>query len=127
MTVRLVSVRPTDLANGFLDDLKDELEEGEDVILFLGGCSDMLRHYLVSDDEELEHPVDAGKLIATLLNEHLPGKPAVGREVTCTVCGRVKKPVGRDAPPGPCLCSHGCEGYYEDPRPGTLWPGEVSQ
>lgn len=43
--------------------------------------------------------------------------------VRCVVCGRFKKPVGRDYL-GDGFCQHECEGYQLDPWPGTLWPGE---
>jgi hypothetical protein len=44
----------------------------------------------------------------------------------CTVCGMRKKPIGRDAgvAMGNSLCDHECSGYYSDPKPGYLWPGE---
>jgi hypothetical protein len=37
-----------------------------------------------------------------------------------------KKPVGRSAPlpMANSLCDSDCRGYYEDPKPGELWPGE---
>ena len=47
--------------------------------------------------------------------------------VTCVVCGRRKKPVGRSAPVGSGLCDHDCEGYCQKPFPGTLWPDESPQ
>jgi len=43
---------------------------------------------------------------------------------TCGLCGRSKKPFGRDAPPSSNYCSHGCGGYLRDPYPSQLWPGE---
>ena len=46
----------------------------------------------------------------------------------CTVCGRLKLPVGRSAPMamhGSRCDSHECEGYWKDPAPGHLWPGEI--
>jgi hypothetical protein len=50
----------------------------------------------------------------------------IGRAVDCTFCGRRKKPVGRSAPMAMAnsLCDSDCEGYYEDPKPGSLWPNE---
>jgi hypothetical protein len=50
----------------------------------------------------------------------------VGRAVNCKVCGRRKKPIGRSAPivMANSLCDHGCEGYYLEPKVGSLWPGE---
>lgn len=49
-------------------------------------------------------------------------------EVYCDVCGLRKKPIGRDAPLALAnsLCDHECPGYYQDPHPGYLWPGEGS-
>jgi hypothetical protein len=51
----------------------------------------------------------------------------VGRSVSCTVCGRTKQPVGRDAPLGSCMCGFECPGYRLDPLPGELWPGETRE
>lgn len=53
----------------------------------------------------------------------------VGVAVVCEVCGYQKKPIGRSAPMGVPYCAEaydgeGCDGYYIDPRPGSLWPGE---
>ena len=55
----------------------------------------------------------------------------IGIAVTCAVCGLTKKPVGRDASLGSYLCQPirgdlpgGCEGYYQEPHIGSLWPGE---
>lgn len=47
----------------------------------------------------------------------------------CVVCGMRKNPVGRSAPVEMAngLCDHECEGYYRDPKPGHLWPGEIAQ
>lgn len=39
----------------------------------------------------------------------------------CVVCGRRKKPVGRDMSPHDHLCSHECDGYNREPLPGTDW------
>jgi hypothetical protein len=49
--------------------------------------------------------------------------------VDCTTCGMRKKPVGRSAPMemANSLCDHECPGYYQDPKPGELWPGETSE
>jgi hypothetical protein len=46
--------------------------------------------------------------------------------VTCAVCGRSKKPLGRSAPleMGPGLCMDDCPGYRADPAPDCRWPGE---
>lgn len=50
------------------------------------------------------------------------GKPLV----ECTTCRRSKKPFGRD--PGAAAangyCDRECPGYFEDPEPTSLWPGE---
>lgn len=51
------------------------------------------------------------------------GKPFVD----CTVCGKPKKPRGRDAPmlSAGTYCDPDCDGYYRDPMPDNLWPGEA--
>ena len=53
----------------------------------------------------------------------------VGKAVDCAVCGRRKKPIGRSAPMemANSLCDPDCEGYYKDPKPGSLWPGETQE
>jgi len=53
----------------------------------------------------------------------------VGKAVDCVVCRRRKKPVGRSAPleMANSLCDFECEGYYTDPKPGDLWPGETRE
>lgn len=53
----------------------------------------------------------------------------VGVAVNCTVCGLRKKPVGRSAAAemANSLCDHECPGYYADPKPGCLWPGETRE
>jgi hypothetical protein len=53
----------------------------------------------------------------------------VGFSVTCTFCGRRKKPVGRSAPMemANSLCDNECPGYRQDPKPGQLWPGETRE
>ena len=43
--------------------------------------------------------------------------------VYCTVCGRPKKPIGRDSMDNG-LCQHDCEGYRLEPTPSSYWPGE---
>ena len=55
----------------------------------------------------------------------------VGIPITCAVCGLTKKPMGRSAPLGFHMCEPivgdlpgGCEGYYQEPHIGSLWPGE---
>jgi len=50
----------------------------------------------------------------------------VGVTVTCTVCGGMKKPIGRAAPAAAFYCDDDCEGYRQPPFPGSLWPGERS-
>ena len=52
-----------------------------------------------------------------------------GKAVDCVVCGRRKKPVGRSAPMemANSLCDQDCEGYYQEPKPGQLWPGETQE
>jgi hypothetical protein len=49
----------------------------------------------------------------------------IGVSVTCTVCHKRKKPLGRSAPRGAFLCDHECPGYYQEPKPGELWSGET--
>lgn len=49
----------------------------------------------------------------------------VGIAVHCVVCHARKKPIGRSGPLGMHLCDHECPGYYQAPRPGSLWPGET--
>jgi len=50
-----------------------------------------------------------------------------GVSVECSVCHRRKKPVGRSAPLAMAnsLCDRECDGYDQEPLPGTLWPGET--
>ena len=43
----------------------------------------------------------------------------------CALCGRTKKPLGRDSRDNG-LCDHDCEGYRQPPHPGHLWPGELA-
>ena len=44
----------------------------------------------------------------------------------CTRCKRRKAPRGRSVAPAMAggLCDYDCAGYYEEPRPGHLWPNE---
>jgi hypothetical protein len=49
----------------------------------------------------------------------------VGIEVTCAVCGRMKQPIGRDAPLAAHYCDRDCVGHRQPPYPGSLWPGET--
>ena len=51
----------------------------------------------------------------------------VGIQVNCTVCGNMKKPIGRSAPLSWYGCDHECEGYTQDPKPGSLWPYETEE
>ena len=57
----------------------------------------------------------------------------VGISIYCTVCGRRKAPRGRSVPDAMAsgLCTMGpdfqCPGYDEDPRVGSLWPGETEE
>jgi hypothetical protein len=48
----------------------------------------------------------------------------VGIAVECRVCGYDKKPIGRSAPLGLSYCDDDCDGYRQEPRPGSLWPRE---
>ncbi len=57
----------------------------------------------------------------------------VGAFLYCAKCHQMKKPRGRSAPLGANYCEpphpgdppgFGCDGYYEEPKPGSLWPGE---
>ena len=48
----------------------------------------------------------------------------VGVLVRCAVCDDMKKPIGRSGPVGAHYCDDGCPGYRQEPRPGSLWPGE---
>ncbi len=56
-------------------------------------------------------------------------KSEVGVAVECAVCGLRKKPVGRSAPLeiASSLCDHECQGYLQEPHPGSLWPGETRE
>ena len=48
----------------------------------------------------------------------------------CAICGKRKKPIGRDAwTSTDSYCfdygdGDGCPGYHEEPRPTAHWPGE---
>jgi hypothetical protein len=50
----------------------------------------------------------------------------LGVAVKCSVCGRAKKPIGRDSRDNG-LCDYECEGYMLDPLPDNLWPGEKTE
>ena len=53
----------------------------------------------------------------------------MGIQVTCRSCHLPKKPVGRSAPleSANSWCDHECPGYYQEPYPGSLWPGETEE
>ena len=44
-------------------------------------------------------------------------KTKVGISVDCVVCGKQKKPRGRDAPVSSPYCTYGCTGYQKEPLP----------
>lgn len=50
-----------------------------------------------------------------------------GITVYCATCGQRKKPIGRSAALAIAnsLCDSDCAGYYDAPKPGSLWPGET--
>ena len=52
-----------------------------------------------------------------------------GYAVSCTVCGKRKKPRGRSAPLAMAnsLCDFECPGWSLRPHPGDLWPGETAE
>ena len=52
--------------------------------------------------------------------EHMP---------ECLVCGMRKSPLGRSVAPEAAggYCDSDCVGYYSEPKPGHLWPGELQQ
>ena len=51
----------------------------------------------------------------------------VGIFVRCSVCGSMKKPVGRSGPLGASYCDYDCAGYEQEPLPGSLWPDETEE
>ena len=53
-------------------------------------------------------------------------RPDIGTTVTCATCGERKKPWGRDqsAADNSPMCGNHCPGYYQEPKPQDLWPGE---
>lgn len=55
----------------------------------------------------------------------------VGVAAYCTVCHKMKQPLGRSAPMETagayCSSPFECEGYAKDPKPGVLWPGETRE
>ena len=62
--------------------------------------------------------------MAETINPRTLSETKRGVAVECMVCGRTKKPVGRDSMDNG-LCSYECPGYRKDPRSGSLWPGET--
>jgi len=70
-------------------------------------------------DEELRGKVR--ELISSVL-----ALDDVGVSVECSVCGKRKGPSGRAVPDEMAngMCDRDCDGYYEEPDPGDLWPGE---
>jgi hypothetical protein len=51
----------------------------------------------------------------------------VGIAIYCATCGNRKKPRGRSAPIGLCMCDYECKGYDQEPLVGDLWPGETEE
>jgi len=53
----------------------------------------------------------------------------VGCAPVCFTCRRRKAPLGRDvaAAQAGSLCDRDCPGYYGDPTPCNLWPGEARE
>lgn len=45
----------------------------------------------------------------------------------CVVCGRDKKPIGRDAPIGSSYCEPECAGYQQESQPSSCWPDEQAE
>lgn len=47
----------------------------------------------------------------------------------CERCGRRKQPHGRSVPLecGGSYCGWDCDGYWTEPKPGHLWPGESGE
>ncbi len=45
----------------------------------------------------------------------------------CATCGKRKAPRGRSIPLPAAggYCDSQCRGYYDDPKPGHLWPSEA--
>ena len=79
-------------------------------------------------EEELNNTCVGSSLESFLKEEGLFSQPCQvkgGPLVRCATCNQLKSPWGRDGgyygPP----CDWDCEGYELEPRPDTLWPGEV--
>jgi hypothetical protein len=53
----------------------------------------------------------------------------IGIQVTCTTCMRTKAPRGRSIPNAiiSSMCDSNCVGFWNDPKPGDLWPGETEE
>lgn len=51
----------------------------------------------------------------------------IGVAVYCTVCGNMKKPIGRSAPLEASYCEYECQGYRQWPFAGSLWPDETAE
>lgn len=53
----------------------------------------------------------------------------IGIAENCRTCLRTKRPIGRSAPMemSGALCGDDCEGYRQEPSPGSLWPGETEE
>jgi hypothetical protein len=54
----------------------------------------------------------------------------VGISVDCKTCGQPKAPRGRSvaAEMWNSMCTDDrCLGYYDEPKPGDLWPGETEE
>ncbi len=62
------------------------------------------------------------------IHEKLPSqelrKDYFGYRSDCKTCGRSKQPQGRSTPWEMYMCNFECKGYYEEPLPSNLWPGE---
>lgn len=77
-----------------------------------------------------EDPPDWWQLPAATQARWLAEVGRVGVAVTCAVCGRTKKPAGRSLAPtmaGSYCDGWECDGYWQDPKPGNLWPGETQE
>lgn len=51
--------------------------------------------------------------------------PACCAMPECTTCHKTKKPRGRDAPLSSNYCDSDCDGYWQEPLSGHLWPSEM--
>lgn len=60
---------------------------------------------------------------------HADCTEACEAEVRCTVCKLRKAPRGRSVAmeAASSYCHMDCTGYWQDPQPGHLWPGELAQ